>query len=116
MVKYSWLILTLLGFSLSYNVMADEGQQKTDGSFVGEDSDAPINSSFVGDISNSTVNESWGHEDIQKKTDSEFVGTDPGESGNSYFAGENGYQQQVANSTDGAFAGDGTFVGKDYGK
>ena len=35
MKKYLWLILIVFGFSLSYKVLADEVEQKTDGSFRG---------------------------------------------------------------------------------
>lgn len=116
MKKYWCLILVIIGFSLSYKVLADEVQQKTDGSFVGD------KNSFVG-------------QDTQNQTDSEFVGANTIQAENTYFAGDT-YQHEVGNSTvvpfaednsqtakDGVFLGedvqkktDGSFAGEDYGK
>ncbi len=96
MKKYLLLILVLFGFSLTYKVLADEVAQKTDSSFVGD------NSSFVG-------------EDVHQQTDNQFVGTNTIQADNTYFAGDS-YQQQVGNSTVAPFAGDNSFTGNDYGK
>jgi len=115
MKKYLWLLLVLSGFLLSYRVLADEVAEKTDGSFVGENPPKPINSSFVGDISNSMANYSAG-DNVQEHTDGEFVGANTIKTDYpASFAGDS-YQEQVGNSTVAPFAGDGTFVGKDYGK
>jgi hypothetical protein len=115
MKKYLWLVLVLISFNLSYKTMADEVEQKTDGSFVGDNPPKPINSSFVGDDSKSVDNDSFVGEDVQKQTDSGFVGDNAINAQDSQFSGDS-YQQQVSNSTVAPFSGDGTFVGKDYGK
>lgn len=104
MKKYLWLILIVLGFNLSYKVFAFE-----------DNPPKPMNSSFLGNISNSMVNDSYGRDDLQEKTDSAFVGENTVKDQDTQFAGDS-YQQQVGNTTDTPFAGDGTFVGKDYGK
>lgn len=115
MKKYICLILIVIGINLSYKIFADEVEQKTDGSFVGDNPPKPINSSFVGDVSNSMVNDSFSGENVQKQTDSEFVGANTINAENSYFAGDS-YQEQVGNSTVAPFAGDRSFTGNDYGK
>ena len=102
------MIFFLFSFSLNYKVIADEVEQKTDGSFVGDNPPKPINSSFVGDISNSMVNDSFSGENVNRQTDSEFVGDSTINAQNSYFAGDS-YQEQVGNSTDNAFSGDAIF-------
>jgi len=96
MKKYSWLLLVLCGFILSYKALADEVAEKTDGSFVG-------------------YNDEFSGENVQKQTDKEFVGAGTINAENTYFAGQS-YQEQVGNSTVEPFAGDGTFVGNNYGK
>jgi len=103
MRKYSWVVLILMVFSMGINVLADEVQEKTDGSFVGD------NNKFSG-------------EDLGKKTDHVFVGENTINSQAPYFAGES-YTQQVGNSTDTPFAEDnskkakdGVFIGEDLQK
>lgn len=102
MKRYFHLFLIVASFNMSYKVFADEVEQKTDGS-------------FIGDTSNSMVNDAFSGENVQQQTDNEFVGDVTINAQNSYFAGQS-YQQQVGNATVAPFAGDGTFVGNDYGK
>jgi hypothetical protein len=106
MKKYLWLILVATAFGLSYKTMADEVTQKTDGSFVGDDSKSVDNDSFVG-------------ENLQKQTDSEFVGANTVQSGNLYFAGDKSDKEEHT-ETDAPFAEDnskkvkdGIFIGED---
>ena len=103
--KYLFLIVIVILFNSDHPAMADEVKEKTDGSFVGEDTEIPINSSFVGDISNSMVNGSWGQEDLPKKTDDAFVGIDSLEEENSSFVGDN-FDREVHEQTDAPFAQD----------
>lgn len=102
MRNYIGLVLIMIFMNFSNNVLSDEVEQKTDGS-------------FVGDISNSTVNDSFSGEDVRKKTDSGFAGDDAINAQNTYFAGDS-YQEQVGNSTVAPFAGDHSFSGDSYGK
>ena len=99
------LTVILAGFALSFQVFAfEKNPPKT------------MKSSFIGDISNSMADETYGREDLHKKTDSAFVGANTITTDyNADFYGDS-YQQQVGNGTLAPFAGDGTFVGKNYGK
>jgi len=105
MKKYLPLTLLFVLLNCHLQSMADEVKDSTDGSFVGENSEQPINSSFVGDDSNSVVNDSWGKEDVPKKTDSAFVGTELNNDGNNLFAGS-AFDQEVKEQKDPPFAGD----------
>jgi len=123
MKRYLPLFLILMNFALGPLAMADETDQKTDGSFVGEGTEKPINSSFVGDDSKSVDNDSFVGENMQQETDSQFVGANSMPAENTYFAGQS-YHQEVSTSTDQPFAQDntrtpstdGVFVGQDTRK
>jgi hypothetical protein len=98
-----------------HQAFADDVSDKTDGSFVGDNPPQPINSTFVGDETRSVDDNTFEGQDDKKQTDSGFVGENAIADQNREFYGSD-FDKQTKDGKDAAFAGDGAFIGNNYGQ